>query len=154
MNTGNINYEKVLEDLRAQRDRLDVAIAAMEALVSGAPVAETRTASTAAEKIDGHPFLGLGTAAAAIRYLEMVQEPKSNSEIAAALLKGGIHSTSDKFGNTVYTALHRSDKAIRLGRKWSLKEWHPRARIQASKKTTVPASFLAPAPKPQEDEQD
>jgi hypothetical protein len=131
MSDENVSYEAVLADLRAKRDRLDSAIRAIEELMGVATDITPAAAARAAVElgtVQEDTFLGMSTPAAAEKYLRMVKRPKETGEIAEALQKGGIHSTADNFTNSVYTALMRNEKVIRLGRgKWSLREWHPGA---------------------------
>lgn len=126
-----IDYEAVLRDLRAKRDKLDGAIRGLEAMLGFAPASGTPGPSGGTRRgtLSDDTFLGMTTPMAALEYLKIIKKPQTTPEIASALLKHGIHSTSDKFTNTVYTALHRSDEAIRVGKKWSLKEWHPNMRV-------------------------
>ena len=138
MSEENVSYEAVLEDLRAKRDRLDAAIQAIEEMMGLSLEAGTDGGAQRVERpgsVTEDTFLGMSAPSAAEKYLRIAKKPKTTAEIAKALLDGGIHSTSENFTNTVYTALTRNKKVIRLGRgKWSLKEWHPGARVDAKKK--------------------
>ena len=131
MGDENVNYQAVLADMRAKRARLDAAIRAMEEMVTGAGAAgdlggvevEVKPLETV---VSDDTFLGLSITAASEKYLRIAKRPQTTQEIAEALQKGGVHSTSGNFVNTVYTGLTRNEKVVRLGRgKWSLKEWHP-----------------------------
>jgi hypothetical protein len=129
---GRVDYESVLADLRARRDQLDAAISAIEAML-GISTDDT-IASVArvmeSKEIKDDTFLGMSVPAATRKYLLMMKRPQSTQEIADALRRGGIHSTAKHFSTTIYTALSRQEDVVRLGKKWSMKEWHPGIRTK------------------------
>src|ERR1035438_3846006 len=107
----NVDYKSVLEDLRARRDALNIAIQAVEA-ISGEPSTPTIPLPNGARpqnqnreaEIQHDTFVGQGVAAAAARYLGMVGRPaRSLEEIANALNRGGLNSTT----GTIQTLLSR-----------------------------------------------
>jgi hypothetical protein len=133
----NIDYKSVLEDLRARRDALNVAIQALEA-ISGEPLsampaipspsvpASARSQRREAE-IEHDTFVGMSVVDAAARYLEMVGRPaRSVEEITAILNRGGLNSNE----GTVQTLLSRSHRGSnpvvrRAGRgTWGLPSWY------------------------------
>ena len=130
----NVDYKSVLEDLRARRDALNIAIQAVEA-ISGEPSTPTIPLPNGARpqnqnreaEIQHDTFVGQGVAAAAARYLGMVGRPaRSLEEIANALNRGGLNSTT----GTIQTLLSRSHNGAnpivrRAGRgTWGLPEWY------------------------------
>lgn len=137
-NDLNINYEAVLEDLRAKRDRLDAAIRGIETILglqsSGValPVASGPSAP-ASQEVEPDSFFGMSIPDAIRKYLGMKKKPQSTQEIANALDRGGLTHQSENFGNTVGSILHRIDNSggdiVRVGRgTWGLATWYPGAR--------------------------
>jgi hypothetical protein len=144
MADGTINYEEVLADLREKRSGLDAAIAAIEKMLGLACETSVGGSKAVETAVSEDSFLGMSTPLAAERYLRLAKKPKTTAEIAEALQNGGIHSTSENFVNTVYTALSRNDKVIRLGRgRWSLREWHPGARVEKKPARGVSALMVS-----------
>lgn len=145
MATSLIDYEAVLEDLRAKRDELNTAIAAIERLVRGG--ASPKDSATNGEGASGSPpadgveevavpieskqlredtFFGLSATAAAKRYLGMVKRPVLTQELVEALKKGGYLTNAANFYSNLYTTLKRSPDFTNLGKgKWGLSEWYP-----------------------------
>ncbi|HEX3551640.1 MAG TPA: hypothetical protein VIA62_00245, partial [Thermoanaerobaculia bacterium] len=91
MATTSIDYAAVLDDLRAKRDELNTAIAAIERLVGGSALSpslavngETAASTTggaeepvsmAESKIREDSFFGLSVTGATKKYLMMVKRP-------------------------------------------------------------------------------
>jgi hypothetical protein len=91
-------------------------------------------------------------------YLEIVKKKQTSKEIAAALIKGGMESTSKKFPAITHAILDRACKAnnpalVKLGTQWGLASWYPnlvpsasaksgtkKSAKKASKKATPPAA--------------
>jgi len=141
-NELSVNYEAVLADLIARRDKLNAAIAAVEAIigsgtaVSVAVTGVSATASTgnvgtvAATPIESDAFFNLSVPDATRKLLKMRKRPQSTQEIAAALEAGGVLHQSANFANTVGAVLARIDKGggdiVKLDRaKFGLAEWYP-----------------------------
>jgi hypothetical protein len=137
-----IDYDAVLEDLRAKRDELNTAIAAIERITrggapgpavngeaaSGAPPqargAEEPTAESKQVREDA--FFGLSATAAARKYLIMVKRPVVTQDLVDALKQGGLLTNAKNFYSNLYTSLKRSEEFTNLGRgKWGLTEWYP-----------------------------
>jgi len=134
----NINYEAVLADLRAKRERLDAAISGIEAMLGlGGLEAPSEATASLGTQVNEDSFLGMSMPAAVEKYLRIVKKPQTTPQIAAGLKSGGIVSEADNFTNAVYTALKRRDpEIVRVGKKWMLKEWRPGARSTTAKKKT------------------
>lgn len=136
-----INYDAVLEDLRAKRDELNTAIAAIERIARGGasgPAANGETASgtpqnSGMEEPAAEPkhvredsFFGLSATAAARKYLNMVKRPVVTQDLVDALKQGGLLTNAKNFYSNLYTSLKRSEEFTNLGRgKWGLTEWYP-----------------------------
>ncbi len=131
--------EGALEELRRRRDKLDVAIAAIEELVGGGQgptQAATPPAAALSAKhlptvgtLPSDAFFGMSITDAVRKYLGMVRAKQSPSQIAAALEHGGLHNTSKNFPNTVRSIMARSERGggdiVRVGKLWGLTEWYP-----------------------------
>jgi hypothetical protein len=123
-------YAAVLADLKAQRDKLDVAIAAIEALSANVP-ASAAPSNDPNAAVDGPgAFLGMSITDAAKKLLAARRQPLKNPEIAAAFKLGGLHLQSKDPVNTVGAVLSRRAQEVgdivKIGRgTWGLKEWYP-----------------------------
>jgi hypothetical protein len=122
-----IDYRAVLADLRARRESIDVAIAALEVL-SGEPVVVIGARESLATTIQPDTFVGLNIAEAASKYLRMMGKgAKSTEHIAEVLNRGGLTCTQA----SVSTILRRNDRSgdgdvVKVGRGlWGLQEWYP-----------------------------
>jgi HB1, ASXL, restriction endonuclease HTH domain len=128
---GNDPYEAVLSDLRAKRDQIDQAIAMIEAVRSGAPLAGS-TASPVSQPAAEGPgaYLGMTIVEAAKTLLASRRQPLRNPDIVAAFKAGGLVLSSSDPVNTVGSVLTRRfnevGDIVRVGRGiWGLKEWYP-----------------------------
>lgn len=166
-----VNYEFVLADLRAKRDKIDAAIAGIEAMLgihSASSVGEvTKFGQPKAEQgLGPGAFLGMTIADAAKTYLTHKRQNQRTEEILKALKDGGLILTSQDPLNTVGSILLRNYQAggeiVRVSRGvWGLAAWHPRLKRKAgeSRNGTVaaaeeeeegasPAASTAEAPPP------
>ncbi|MCC6890505.1 MAG: winged helix-turn-helix domain-containing protein [Hyphomicrobiales bacterium] len=128
--TGIDPYEAVLADLRAQREKIDVAISAIESLRSGSPVgAGAHARATPNGSAEGpNPYLGMTIPEAAKKLLQTRRQPLRNPDIATALIAGGLILQSKEPANTVGSVLTRRatevGDIVRVGRgTWGLREW-------------------------------
>jgi hypothetical protein len=169
--------------MEAWHAALEDAIPKMRALVSlsGALIPEgavsgfSQSATLIAPgEVPPGSFHGLSIPAAAVLYLRMVKQKQKASEIARALLRGGIQTTASNFNNQVHAALDRASKKENAeifkmhGAYWALREWlsasvrasmgsgptakgkkgkHPKKR-KASAPVTIEAKFDFSKPKP------
>ena len=107
-----VDYQAVLEDLRARRASLDAAITALEQL-AGTPSGASNigivgaSASPSSGALRSDTFFGMGIGDAAVKYLGIVKAPKNVAQIQTALETGGLTHTSKNFYGTVFTALQR-----------------------------------------------
>src|ERR1035437_2966456 len=142
------DYASIVAAMEAQRAALDEAIPTMRALasLSGALIpagtnlginrSPTLTLIAPGEVPPGS-FHKMSIPEAAVLYLRMVKQKQKAAEIAAALRRGGIETTSKKFNNQIHAALDKSSKTknseiIKLhGAYWALREWFP-ASVRAS----------------------
>jgi hypothetical protein len=127
----NIDYKGVLEDLRARRDALNIAIQALEA-ISGEPLSAIPIPGAARPlrreaEIEHDTFVGMNVVDAAARYLEMVGRPaRSLEEITNALNRGGLNSAAGSI-QTLLSRSHNGPNPVvrRAGRgTWGLPSWY------------------------------
>lgn len=131
-NSSNDPYALVLADLRAKRDQIDIAIRAIENLLSGkvSPITEPNAESISPDASDdAGAFLGMSIAEAAKKLLTTKRRAMNNAEIAAGLVAGGLVMNSREPQNTVGSILTRRfdsvGDVVRVGRgTWGLAEWY------------------------------
>lgn len=124
-------YETVLADLKAKRDQLDSAIAAIESVIAqGGPAINPGVQPGRDVEIRPDAFFGASILDATKKYLGMARSPRTTQQITEALLSGGMRSDSDNFANSVGSVLNRVDRLggsiVKVGRgMWGLAEWYP-----------------------------
>ena len=129
------NYEAVLNDLRAQRDRLDAAIRALEALVpEPAPGA----------------YRGMSLLAASKKVLETKGKCQRTRDILRALQEGGVALSGKSPINTVGAILNTQVKKggdiVRVRRGvWSLARWQAPAEDADRPPAHQPSPSLKPS---------
>lgn len=137
-------YDAVLADLRAKRDQLDQAIAAIESLRGGAmsatggAVGETHKKQAPQSSGPG-ALLGYSIVDAAKKLLSEQRRPLRNPEIASLFKAGGLVLNSKEPANTIGSVLTRRQNEVgdivRVDRgTWGLKEWYPNRRFGPDKK--------------------
>lgn len=125
-------YAIVLADLKAQRDRIDQAIQAIESVRAGGSSAGVQAAQPRPQDTalgDG-AFHGMSISEATKKLLGVRKKQMTNTEILAELKAGGMMLTSADPLNTVGAVLTRRFKdtgdIVRVERgTWGLKEWYP-----------------------------
>jgi len=133
-NDLSVNYENVLADLRAKKEKLEAAICGIEAMLGLTSLSAGASSAPAPSKeVEADSFFGLSIPEAVRKYLRMQKKPQSTQEIAAALERGGLTHQSGNFGNTVGSVLARLDGAggdvVKLARAtWGLAAWYPNAK--------------------------
>jgi hypothetical protein len=132
-------YGQVLADLIAKRDQLNIAIAAIEALVGaggpgspGTPVVAdilVGRRQDSSQGIASDAFFNMSVMDATEKLLKIVKKPQSANAIAKALEDGGLIHQSGNFVATVYTTLRRAaergDRVTQVQKNWGLAEWYP-----------------------------
>ncbi len=130
-------YAVVLADLRAKRQQIDHAIAAIEALQSGSigaatgtGIAHGRSVDSARPTADHGALLGMSIADAAKKVLQAKRGKLTTPEIVSLLEQGGVVLTSADKNNTVGSLLLRRfynvGDIVRVNRGvWGLQEWYP-----------------------------
>lgn len=143
------DYAAIVADLEAKRDALNTAIASFRTAISLGALgkvgelppastgmvpsgfANTSFASISGGEVPAGAFLGKSIPEAAKLYLEIVRKKQTSREIAEALIKGGMESTSKNFNQMVHSVLDRARKSntgiVKLDRShWGLVEWYPK----------------------------
>lgn len=127
--TGFDPYAAVLADLKAQRDKIDQAISAIESVrATGGTLSGAMPPNTGIDAPGA--FLGMTITEAAINLLKARRQPLRNPDIAAAFKAGGLALNSADPVNTVGAVLSRRANEVgdivKVGRgTWGLKEWYP-----------------------------
>lgn len=136
----SVDYSTVLADLERRRDALTTAIDAIRMIAdpqgaeahNGAPAAPRTPAPRGIGGGTMRPdeFFGMSILQAAKRYLAIVKQPKSATEIAKTVKEHGLLNTSKGFQNTVYSVLYREAErggrsVVKVGNAWGLSEWYP-----------------------------
>ena len=128
-----IDYEAVLADLRAKRDKLDAAIAGIETMLGVRGLAGAEPGQPAGAELGPGAFLGMTIVDATIKYLRATRKNQRTEDILIALKQGGLAFSSGNPINTVGSVLARNWESkgdiVRVERGvWGLGEWHPRLR--------------------------
>jgi len=130
-----IDYGAVLEDLKAQRDKLDAAIAGIETMLGMRSLGPNKVEQVHPDlqRIEPGAYLGMTIVDATVAFLKKKRKGMRTEEIVLALREGGIVFTSESPVNTVGSILNRNwnqgGEVVRISRGvWGLAEWHPRLR--------------------------
>lgn len=127
---------QLLEELRAERDELELLIKALEkrlGIIAGPKHGEAASSDSKPKinvSLDSIPvgfFHNMTLAAAAEKLLRTTNgNPLGTGEILAAFRKSGVVIASKNAVTILYTALKRSPKFERVaGKMWGLAEWYP-----------------------------
>ena len=144
-----LDYGVFLADLEAKRAALDQAIASLRAVMAAGTIegmSSVNAAVTLASpgihngEIPAGAFLGKSIPESAKLYLSIVRAKQTTKEIAEAMLKGGMETTSSNFENIVGAGINRASKKdgeiVKVGRAWALAAWYPSGiRAAAAKET-------------------
>jgi hypothetical protein len=135
MSAEKIDYAHVLADMEARRTALDAAIASMRAFLSGqlgdaAMVGPSASSVPTNGEVPAGAFLGKSIPDAAKLFLQIVKRKATSRDIAEALRRGGMESTSNNFQGIVHAVLDRARKSggdlVKLDRShWGLADWYP-----------------------------
>jgi len=180
MASEQMDYPCILADLEAKRAALEQTIvslraamalgalgqAAIELSANGSvgPIPTTFSPLMASGgEVPAGAFHGKSIPDAAKLYLEIVKKKQTSKEIAEALVKGGMESTSKNFPSIVHSILDRARRRpnpafVKLGTQWGLASWYPNfvpgaVSLKAGKKkaakkkaSTKPAEIKAELP--------
>lgn len=139
-----IDYTMVLADLEAKRAAIDSAIGAVRQLLNlGAEQGVAASSGSfppnkkESTEVEFDSFFGMSVTEAIRKYLNMMKRPQVLSDIAQALQKGGLPTTSTNLSSVVAPTLSRMRTAgdtMQVQGKWALTEWYPagaRERVEA-----------------------
>jgi len=170
MSTQPVDYSAAEADLEAKKSAIEAALASLRAARALGALGQSGDFSAMPGNVASGPmyggdipdgaFLNKGIPEATKFYLEIVKKKQTSSEIAAALRKGGMESTSSDFVGVVNAGLNRARKIassplLKLGSHWGLKSWYPKGIIsgigatatKAKKKQRKPAKKAESKPK-------
>jgi hypothetical protein len=142
MSTQPFDYSAIVADLEAKKSAIEAMLASLRsAMALGAlgqpgdtqgslPGGGSSLSNYSGDIPDG-AFHGKGIPEATKFYLEIVKKKQTAREIADALRKGGMESTSSDFVGVVKAGLNRARKLpssplVKLGAHWGLKGWYPK----------------------------
>jgi hypothetical protein len=137
-----LDHAALLAEWEAKRAALDAAIASLRSALAmgvfgqvgelppGNGFASTLVPSVSGGEVPAGAFLAKSIPDAAKLYLAIVKKKQTSREIADALKRGGMESTSKNFYGNVHSILDRARKAnmgiVKLDRSyWGLAEWYP-----------------------------
>jgi hypothetical protein len=147
MSAQAIDYAAMLANMEAKKAALEAAIAslraalAMGALGSSSSSDEGATVSLGSMMYGGDvpngAFLGKSIPEAARLYLEIIKKKQTSREIAEALQKGGVESTSKNFIGMIGPVLERARRnanpvIVKVGNQWGLSSWYPKGILNAT----------------------
>lgn len=146
-------YDVVLADLRAQRERIDNAINAiegvrglpMQAVPNVLPIGLGASLANEDEPSLKGPYVGMTIQGATKALLAERGKPMGNPDIAAIIKKGGVAMKSQDPVNTVGAILTRRAKdvgdIVKVGRGlWGLPEW-----VEAADAAPLPGPVPPPS---------
>lgn len=131
------HIDAAIADLEAWRDQINVAIQTLQhfrdkglSLPSSAPPGNVRNGQIASDA-----FFQMTVPDAAEKYLKLIKATKEISELADALIKGGLKSSSKKFPDMVRSVLSRDSRFVKVpDAGWGLSEWYPGMRKEKKSK--------------------
>jgi hypothetical protein len=142
MSTQPIDYAAILADLEGKKIALESAIASVRAAIAAGTLGQSGDGMTYSApglpgaltggEVPAGAFLGKSIPDATKLYLEIVKKKQTSKEIAEALLKGGMESTSKNFPSIVHAILDRARKAknpalVKVDKShWGLTGWWPK----------------------------
>lgn len=147
MSMEPVDYTAILADLEAKKAALEHTIAsfrqamAMGALgqmaSEGGIVPSVSAPSITGGEVPAGAFHSKSIPEATRLYLEIVKKKQTGREIAEALQKGGMESTSKNFVDIVVNGLNRARRLgnpglVKLGTHWGLASWYPKGIVTAA----------------------
>jgi len=145
MAAEGVNYQAVLEDLKARRAQLDAAIAAIEAIAGmGTSGAGATSAQSGASAISHDTFFSMSIPDATKKLLTLVKKRLSTPDVIKYLAQGGLPEPAY---NTLYAVLRRRQNQVgdivNINGEWALKEWYPNWKppVKSGKKQESKAGF-------------
>jgi hypothetical protein len=134
-------YDAAIADVEVRISALQVTLDTLKDLraQSGGSVPTGSTGD-----IPHDAFFQMTVVDAAEKYLRLAKKTKPNPELADALLKGGLKSTSQNFSEMVRSVLFRDSRFVRVNSEWGLSEWYPGMRKARAGTPETPPEPKAP----------
>jgi hypothetical protein len=147
MSMEPVDYTAILADLEAKKAALEHTITSFrQAMAMGAlgqmatesgVVPSVSVPSITGGEVPAGAFHGKSIPEATQLYLEIVKKKQTGREIAEALQKGGMESTSKNFVEVVGNGLNRARRLgnsglVKLGAHWGLASWYPKGIVTAA----------------------
>jgi hypothetical protein len=140
MNQEVSHIDAAIADLEAWREQISVAIETLRhfgAKGLALPSTPPNAGRIVNGDIPGDAFFQMTVPDAAEKYLRLAKATKEIPDIAEALLKGGLKSSSKNFSDMTRTVISRDDRFVKVPKGgWGLAEWYPAMRKE--KKTKSP----------------
>jgi hypothetical protein len=161
MNQEPTHIDATIAALEGWLERISTAIGTLKyfraqggSLPDMPPLAGVRASSNG--DISHDTFFKMTVPDAAEKYFKLAKKTKTTSEIAAALLNGGLKSASKNFSAMVKTVLARDARFVKVNKEWGLDDWYPgirRGNRSATADTSVDSKPSdVPVKKPSRDE--
>jgi hypothetical protein len=139
------HIDAAIADLEIWLERISTAIETLRHLQSQggalpsvpAPIGVGRVSSLNGD-ISHDAFFQMTVPDAAEKYLTLTKKTKPTSELAAALLKGGLKSAAKNFPSMLNTILSRESRFVKVNKEWALSAWYPGMR--RGQRTTTEAT--------------
>ncbi len=125
------HIDAAIADLEGWLERISTAIETLRHLQSQggalpgvpAPVGAGRVSLNG--DISQDAFFQMTVPDAAEKYLTLTKKSKPTSELANALLKGGLKSAAKNFPSMLNTILSRESRFVKVNKEWALGAWYP-----------------------------
>lgn len=125
------NVDAVIADLESWLARISTAIETLRYFRSQGGALPGMPAPVEVERVSANgdlshdTFFQMTVSDAAAKFLAMTKKTKRIPELADALLRGGVKSSSKKFPDMVRIMLRRDPRFVNVNSEWGLKEWYP-----------------------------
>jgi hypothetical protein len=137
------NIDVVIADLEGWLVRITTAIETLKYFRSQGGALPGMPAPVEVERVSANgdlphdTFFQMTVADAAAKYLAMTKKTKRIPELAEALLRGGVKSSSKKFPDMVRIMLRRDPRFVNVNSEWGLREWYPGMRRGPQRSPTI-----------------
>jgi len=137
-----VDYKKVLDELVAEREKLDMMISWVklrlgQPKIEGKPLVATIVKVGEPMRVTGissDAFFRMNVSEAIKAYLEFAKKPQTAREITDALKEGGLAFKAKNLYQTVFPTLSRMEGAGQVAKlkdgRWGLSDWYSSARRQ------------------------
>ena len=125
------HIDAAIADLEVWLERISTAIETLRHLQSqgGALPSVPAPVGTGRVSLNGDiphdAFFQMTVPDAAEKYLSLTKKTKPTSELASALLKGGLKSAAKNFSSMLNTILSRESRFVKVNKEWALSSWYP-----------------------------